>query len=155
MIEALANFSDEDRQHYLRNLMNDAALEKAEAKGLEVVYPDEFTLTLDLDIPYRPELSAELMTMLHMVNEYYEVTLDKITRSEHGNTHVYLKTAKPLSQLEQITLQAILGSDPKRELFSFIRAKEKLGGWSSLMFEKPGEGAAPKSVIPQKMEYPF
>jgi hypothetical protein len=99
----------------------------------DVAEPDE--LQIDLDTPEQEE---QYRRMLPHVEDVYDVTDVIESESKSGNKHVRIYTAYPLSVEERIALQAILGSDPKKELCSLRR-------WLSgdpipiLLFEKPTE----------------
>lgn len=60
------------------------------------------------------------------------------TVSKSGKWHVYLKLRRGLTALERIALQAVLGSDLKRELFSAIRVEIDNEN-PSVLFETPAE----------------
>jgi len=94
---------------------------------------EENELQLDLDTP---EQEDQYRRMLPHVEDVYDIEEVIETPSKSGHTHVRLFTAYPLSVEERVALQAILGSDPKKELCSLRR-------WLSgdelpiLLFEKP------------------
>ena len=101
--------------------------------NLIVDVAEENELQLDLDTP---EQEDQYRRMLPHVEDVYDIEEVIETPSKSGHTHVRLFTAYPLSVEERISLQAILGSDPKKELCSLRR-------WLSgdelpiLLFEKP------------------
>lgn len=121
---------------YLEALTNDKAFEKAYTKGLIPVLPDAHTVMIDIDSPTLPEDFEENKEML---NRFYEIESEIITTSVSGNLHVYLRMKEPLLSIERIALAAALGSDPKREIFSFVRNRAGLPGYASLLFETPAE----------------
>lgn len=94
---------------------------------------EENELQLDLDTPEQEE---QYRRMRPHVEDVYDIEDVIETPSKSGRTHVRIYTAYPLSVEERIALQAILGSDPKKELCSLRR-------WLQgdqipiLLFEKP------------------
>lgn len=79
---------------------------------------DDNELQLDLDTLEQEE---QYNRMRPHVEEIYPITDIIETPSKSGNKHVRIFTAYPLSVEERIALQAILGSDPKKELSSLRR----------------------------------
>lgn len=79
---------------------------------------DENELQLDLDTPEQEE---QYRRMRPHVEDVYDIEDVIETPSKSGHTHVRIYTAYPLSVEERIALQAILGSDPKKELCSLRR----------------------------------
>lgn len=59
----------------------------------------------------------------------------QITSSPGGNIHVRILLPKPMPLIERIALQAILGSDRRREAYNYIRAKSRMP-YPVLLFEK-------------------
>lgn len=123
----------EHRRNYFESLNNSRAFTKAANLGLEVYHPDEYTLTLDIDSPALP---TQYHLLLDVLKEFYVVDREVIKPSKSGNLHVYLHMKTPFTPTEKLVLQAVLGSDPKRELLGLVRAKEGIGE-ASLMFEMP------------------
>jgi hypothetical protein len=72
-----------------------------------------------------------------MFRSYLGPLTYRATKSKSGNTHVYVTLPEPLPVFERIALQAILGSDAKREMLNFIRAKRGDSGEPILMYEVP------------------
>lgn len=130
---------------YLSNLSNDTAFERAAEAGLDVVVPDEYTLTVDYDAPV---IDTAFFETLEILQKFYPVEIEKTLRSKSGNYHIYLRSTEPLTDLEKVALQAILGSDPKRELFSFVRVKEGGLGYPSILFEKKVTDAPAQEYVP-------
>ena len=90
-------------------------------------------LQLDLDTPEQEE---QYRRMRPHVEDVYPIEDVIETPSKSGHTHVRIYTAYPLSVEERIALQAILGSDPKKELCSLRRwlAGDQI---PILLYEKP------------------
>jgi hypothetical protein len=140
--EVLADMPEIER---LYTLSNDLAFETAAALGLDVVVPDSNTLVLDIDATSLPAYFFELETML---GNFFKIKKREVTISKSGNYHVYLTMEKSFTVLERIALQAILGSDPKKELLSLVREKNpdcRLGH-PILMFEVPRPAAGEEAA---------
>lgn len=93
--------------------------EIAAEKGLTAVTPLPDEIMLDLDDG--ATINLKVLKALEDNNWYVVSQLETI--SQHGNLHVYLKMNKELSTLERIAVQACLGSDPVKEVLSFIRSE--------------------------------
>jgi hypothetical protein len=94
---------------------------------------EENELQIDLDTPEQEE---QYRRMRPHVEDIYDIEDVIETPSKSGKTHVRIFTAYPLSVEERVALQAILGSDPKKELCSLQRwlAGDEI---PILLFEKP------------------
>ncbi len=104
------------------------------ALGLDVVYPVDDELLLDIDSSADAEWLTQMVEVLRENGEPIEI--EKTTTSKSGNLHVYIKMGRKLSPIERVALQACLGSDRKRELLSVLRI------WytdraPTVLFEKP------------------
>jgi hypothetical protein len=84
-------------------------------------------------------LAVEIKMKLKMILEQAGIGLSlwKIMRTKRG-WHLYFRTYSVASGLEPIMLQAILGSDWKRELFNYAKWKEgrEMSEWNVLYSEK-------------------
>lgn len=112
--------------------------QEADERGLVLVLPDPFELFLDID---DQDSLRNYQAMLLVLAENQSgpplVTEAKRTTSPGGNTHVYLRFARPLSDLERVAFQACLGSDRKRELLSLLRIEFCLARPPTVFFETP------------------
>lgn len=111
---------------YARNLKHSRKdyLREVEAKGMKVYVPDRDELLIDIDTKVHAQQYANAFMLL---NNYIEgIEVRKITRSENGGWHVYIKMPFNMSSYERIAWQAALGSDPMRELLSLIRIKQDI-----------------------------
>lgn len=113
------------------------ARQKAERLGCTVEYADDLTLQLDLD-------GKEAESTFY---EQYELLVDlKILphthtiwqRSRNGNSHVTIHLKEPLPVRTRILLQAVLGSDRKRELLSYAGVLK--GQLHPVVLFRPKEG---------------
>jgi hypothetical protein len=122
---------------------NNKAPAKAAELGLELVVPDDNTLTIDLDSKVVPTSYFDAERLLE---KFYPIVKRRFTISKSGNYHVYLTFDKRFTITERIALQAILGSDPARELLSLVRAKEGDQGEPIVMFEVPRPAAGEEAA---------
>ena len=109
------------------------SVEYARRVRLDVYPAEENELQLDLDTPEQEDKYRE---MLPKVADVYTVDSIIETPSKSGKLHARIYLAYPLSVEERIALQAILGSDPKKELCSLQRWL-KGDQLPILLFEKP------------------
>lgn len=114
------------------NLSN--AFEDAKARGLDVYEPKEGEILVDLDDTESQYVMEALIPLARRVG--IDVKLTKITRSQHGNKHAYLKVPFGLTALERLLLQAVFGSDRKRELLAYARYRKGIEP-TSVLFEVP------------------
>lgn len=129
------------------------AIEEAERRGLKVVEADDLTLQLDLDRPFatkspvsQQELDVADIFREHFADEEDGVVKRLYTASQNGNEHRYLRLRKPLSVEARIALQAILGSDPKREILSLLRVVRGVAP-AIVLFEMPEVEATVKEFL--------
>jgi hypothetical protein len=117
------------------NRFRASAIKLAADEGLTAFEPTYNELLLDLDDGKEINGTA----YQSMRRNGYEVVSCLVTRSKSGNgTHVYLRLAAPITWSERIALQAILGSDPVKEIISLMRLREN---WEyySMCFETAEE----------------
>lgn len=126
----------------------DQAEEKAAAKGLRCVLPKPSELFIDIDNGAAYDRFLDVFIML--TAKPYGSDLDepfgprmrivRDTPSPSGlpdRRHIVVDTGRPLaSELERVALQAILGSDPKREAASWLHLQQGVTNVSRF-FEKP------------------
>lgn len=89
-------------------------------KALEVAAVGAGTLVLDIDTQAQAEQYSEMFDLV--AENCNGLDLQKETTSEGGNRHVYLSCDPDLDVYQRLVLMAILGSDPKHVLGSFLRA---------------------------------
>jgi hypothetical protein len=89
------------------------AKQRAENLNCDIEYATDWTLQIDLDSPFLcvAQEQLDLCTSLGLVD--YTSVLWHPSRS--GNWHGTVYLTEPLSIERRILLQALLGSDPKRE----------------------------------------
>jgi len=105
----------------------------AERHNLIVHPADNNELQIDLDTSEQEEHYRKI---LPSVADVYDIKDIVETPSKSGKLHARIFLAYPLSIEERIALQAILGSDPKKELCS-LRNWLKGDEMPILLFEKP------------------
>jgi hypothetical protein len=123
------------------------AYEYAANHGLEVIESDDKHLQLDIDVPFgdKPPMSEERNAAWALLYRDFAPDMeDRVlyVRSPGGNTHGYVKLAvdQPLPHDVRVALQAILGSDPKREILNLLRIHGPNPGRigeQTVMFETP------------------
>lgn len=91
------------------------AEEQALKEGLVVVRSTPKTLLLDLD---NAAAVAQYVRMREKVREFYALNVGWEWKSRSGNQHVVLELRDPLPVETRLLLQAVLGSDPMRELLA-------------------------------------
>lgn len=111
--------SDAHVQKYIL-IPQEEAIKAVKENGFDVVYPEDNQLQLDIDD------EAGLIrfeNMLYMVGAYLNIKDYNIRTSKSGgdHKHITITLPHPISPVERILLQAILGSDPKREMLSYVR----------------------------------
>ena len=111
------NISDEMLEY---GLDSQAAIEDAEKMGLEVVFPDDCTLQLDIDSGTQHDA---YLKRLSFFKRFFPIESTEIKPSKQGlpHQHIYIKLKHPVTDMERIFLQLDLGSDFRREIYSFLR----------------------------------
>lgn len=96
-------------------------------KTTKAVIPDDWTLQVDVD-------SAKALAQFRIRLNFFKARMRaysrlrgwrlnaKVTRSAtHGHYHVTIHSSERLTVSERIAAQALLGSDPNREIYNFFR----------------------------------
>jgi hypothetical protein len=111
-------------------------VEHGHALGLRVVTPEPDELLLDIDDADSEAIMQMVIGVLRSNGE--EVIEHKRTVSQGGNTHVYLKMPKwgTIDPMVRVALQACLGSDRTRELFSILRIVRNYDIPPTVLFER-------------------
>lgn len=101
---------------------------QAAKKNLDVMYDDDNTLLLDIDVPFDTFVAEQQVYKIGEKLEFleglgvaeFDVGLPQVLRSKSGNTHVIVKLADAQpSVMTRVFLQALLGSDLKRAALSY------------------------------------
>jgi hypothetical protein len=101
----------------------DEVVRIARLKGFTVVEGDDYHLLLDIDSKV---LDAKFWTVFSMLLDRFHGDYEK-WRSKSGNWHIYVELDLPLPLLERIALQAMCGSDPRKEMMSLCSACRRNG----------------------------
>lgn len=110
-------------------------LDSAREQGLRVVLPSAFELLIDID--NKPDLERftlayDFARRLGMVDGYSAGP----SKSGGERRHITVRVPLKVTPLERIALQAILGSDWRRELLSLDRLNRG-DAVPTMFFEKP------------------
>jgi hypothetical protein len=111
---------------------------KAEFLGLKMVKSNDKLLLCDLDSDAHMEVFNRSYAIITESEKNKLLAGFICTTSIRGRKHAYVKLRKPLGLVERIGLQAVLGSDAKREALSVL---EWLKGYEepTVLFETPEE----------------
>lgn len=122
------------------------SFDAARDNGLDIIIPTDRQVTIDLDQPWpdaigsdyikpndevlralllSPILSDRDTTLMRALTDYFPIESAEAWRSHGGNTHIVLTLTRELSPEARIALQAILGSDPVRELLNLARVENE------------------------------
>ena len=97
---------------------SDLAFKEANANGWDVVSPAEGELQIDID----DDAAYAIWTQQRRIVDGILSVRESPSKSNHPEKrHLTVKVARQLSAVERILLQAVLGSDLKREALSFVR----------------------------------
>lgn len=125
-----------------------SAYAKAIKENWDVVLPNKDELFIDIDDSASARLLDELLPIL---NQYFEAVVTRRGPSPSGQPdkeHVVVKFERDLQPTERFLLQAILGSDRKRELLGWMMYDQCEDPTPTLFFEKKGANDLP---IPSKI----
>lgn len=110
-------YSDDDNT----TLVIGAAL----SAGLTVTVPLVNELQIDIDSKADYQRFEAMMPMAVSLLGAV-ITERRASRSGGDCVHITLMLSEPVRDLERVCLQAILGSDPKREFFGYRRIKDNI-----------------------------
>ncbi len=114
---------------------SDDAIAWAAENGLKVVLPNNNQLLIDIDNPYDRSIFEENRDIIDSVYGIEEVVETKSRSGKSGKSHLIVTIKTPIQPLERITIQAVLGSDRRREAHSIRRLMAGEGN-PTLFFEK-------------------
>lgn len=104
-----------------------SAFRKAEEQDLEIVYPKANEIQLDIDDKQAYDYFHENKWILNQWFGIRSIT-ERVSKSGGDKRHITVELATRLTTVTRILLQAVMGSDKKRELLSFVmyaRGNEK------------------------------
>jgi hypothetical protein len=116
-------------------LSSEHAFAQAELSGNKVILPAPHELFVDID---NEEADATFHKNLNKVDQYVGVTGHTWKYSKSGSPerkHYVVELARDVEPVERMLLQAVLGSDLRRELLSYCRWTEN-DPHPTLFFEK-------------------
>ncbi len=99
------------------------AVERAEKDGLRVVYPEPKELQIDIDSEKNLGVFYEHLAILRKGLMVEKVVMTPSLSGKEGHYHVTVSCGRYFNAPERICLQALLGSDLKREVLGFIMMK--------------------------------
>lgn len=111
------------------------SIDFARREGLRIVLPkfNEVQVDIDTDAAY-----AQYEAAYSLLTSSYDVigSSERPSRNGGEGRHITVRFGHALTQMERIALQAVMGSDFRREIFSLERLK---GGEAipTLFYEKP------------------
>jgi hypothetical protein len=110
----------------------ESAREKATSLGLVVVFPEPHELFVDIDS------KAAMKRFCRAIGRLPGVTylVRPSPSGRPGRFHIVVTMPGPVGAMERIALQAMLGSDPTRELLSWMRTLRGITQ-PTLFFERP------------------
>jgi hypothetical protein len=105
----------------------------AEEHKLVMVPPGLREVQLDIDSPQTPAHYATVKSILAKITR---IENEKISVSRSGNLHITLTLGRDLTSTERILFQAVLGSDPVRELLTYKNTLDPNNTTPQFLFEK-------------------
>jgi hypothetical protein len=98
-------------------------LKRARAKGLTVIVAQPNELQIDIDKSKALELYGWQMYMLREAKLTKGWRVRILPSKSRGHAHILVTMPRKMRLIERILLQTLLGSDIKREMFNYLRAK--------------------------------
>ena len=114
-------------------------IREAEAQGFVAVRPGLNQLQLDIDDDAAYQTYVRNSGILRKYWLVKDVQERPSKSGQSGHRHITITLGRNVSDVERIALQAVLGSDLKREQFSLVRILEK-DPLPTLFFEKDNGG---------------
>lgn len=108
---------------------------KAQERGLVIVYPSAYELQIDIDSPEdlaRFNHSAKQLDGFQIIKDW---KIHKSPSGVLGHYHVTVRLRNDVTPIERIFLQALLGSDVKRELLCWRELARFPEDRTTLFFE--------------------
>lgn len=111
------------------------AEQQAKDRGCEIVLPQANELFIDIDSWQDHQTFLEISRMLRDQGTSFLVTREEPSKSGGDRYHLVVELDRDVTPLERICLQAILGSDRKREALSWLRLQSGATEHPTLFFE--------------------
>lgn len=105
--------------------------EAAKDRGVKALIPADNELFIDIDTPEQLTQFYEMRALLH--ENAVSFKMKKTKSRTKGHFHIRATFRRNITPIERIALQAILGSDPKREALSWLRIQR--GEEATFFFE--------------------
>lgn len=118
---------------------DEAAMQRADELGCTVEFSDDYTLQLDIDSDEAYAYFHEQFAMARELIPGFFYPDPWVKRSKSGNRHVTIVLDFATDLATRILLQAMLGSDRKRELLAFVGLQN--GQNNPVLFFRPKEKA--------------
>lgn len=113
------------------------SLDFARKEGLRVVVPTATQIQIDIDNDADYARYTQAYDMLRDLRIYAKLNAsERPSRNGGEGRHITIDLGDDVTPIERIALQAIMGSDFKRELFSLSRVKDG-EAIPTLFYEKP------------------
>lgn len=98
------------------------AIDEAAQKNLDVVFPQANELFIDIDNEHSFALYSKQIDIL---KKYVGVKSVRVQPSKSGlpKRHIYVTLKQDITELERVSLQAMMGSDRVRELLGYVQVK--------------------------------
>jgi hypothetical protein len=97
------------------------AVDQALREGLDVVYPQDNELQIDIDNEHSKRLLENQLLILNKFVGPCNYISNASKSGEKWKMHITLVFDRTFTNLERIGLQAMLGSDRVRELLSYVK----------------------------------
>jgi len=99
---------------------SDRAIKEAEDNNLEVIFPAENQLLIDIDSDRAFDV---YIAMKPLLEKYYGIREEKVAYSRSGTPkrHITVDLFRTITNEERITLQVMMGSDRVREFLGLIQ----------------------------------
>lgn len=115
-------------------LSSDTARDRAEREGLDIVYPTDTQLFVDIDSDAGRDQFSKYRDLVAQFYGIDSVEV-KLSKSGYPHAHIIVNLQKKVHSAERIFLQAILGSDPKREMLGWQMSETHGDSTPTLFFE--------------------
>lgn len=102
---------------------------------------------LDKALPHEEDKRQNVINCLF---ENYRIDEIEAWPSKNNNTHVVITIQDEMVIHERITLQAILGSDPTKELLNLARVKATIGDHEACLLLMPKKSAEVRAATPSE-----
>lgn len=112
-----------------------SAFRRADEQGLEIVYPKANELQLDIDNKEAYDYFHQNKWILEQWFGIRAIT-ERVSKSGGDKKHITVQLGVVLTTVTRILLQAVMGSDKKRELLSFVMYAKGNEKKPTLLLEK-------------------